>query len=77
MSTLSKEQLREIIKGNNFESVNDISTYLKNIFKDIIQEKLELELDITLGHSKNESTTNETTNSTRQSKVLYIHETLE
>lgn len=63
MSTLSKEQLREIILGNNFENVNDISAYLKDIFKDIIQEKLELELDTTLGYSKNEVTNRETINS--------------
>ncbi|MBZ4647562.1 MAG: putative transposase [Petroclostridium sp.] len=38
MSTLTKEQVRDIIKGNNFQNVGDISSYLKDIFKDLIQE---------------------------------------
>ncbi len=29
MSTLSKEQVKEIIKGNNFQSVADVSAYLR------------------------------------------------
>jgi len=45
MSTLTKEQIRDIIKGNDFKSVGDISTYLKDIFKDLIQEMLEAELE--------------------------------
>jgi hypothetical protein len=28
MSTLSKEQVKEIIKGNNFQSVADVSAYI-------------------------------------------------
>lgn len=32
MSTLTKEQVKEIIKGNNFQSVSDVSAYLKDIF---------------------------------------------
>lgn len=46
MSTLSKEQVKEIIKGNNFQSVADVSAYLRDIFKDIIQELLEQNLKL-------------------------------
>lgn len=28
MSTLSKEQVKELVRGNNFQSVNDVSAYL-------------------------------------------------
>jgi len=48
VSTLSKEQVKEIIKGNNFQSVADVSAYLRDIFKDIIQELLEAELEAKL-----------------------------
>jgi len=54
MSTLTKEQIRDIIKGNDFKSVGDISAYLKDIFKDLIQEMLEAELEVELGYSKND-----------------------
>jgi len=33
MSTLSKEQIKAIVKGNNFQSVTDVTNYLKDIFK--------------------------------------------
>lgn len=36
MSTLTKEQVKAIVKGNNFQSVSDVSAYLKNIIKDVI-----------------------------------------
>lgn len=37
---------KEIIKTQNFKSVNDIHFFLKDIMKDFIQESLEIELDI-------------------------------
>jgi transposase-like protein len=64
MSTLTKEQVRDIIKGNNFQNVGDISSYLKDIFKDLIQEMLEAELETQLGYSKND-VKNKTTDNSR------------
>ncbi|AUG56678.1 hypothetical protein [Acetivibrio saccincola] len=48
MSTLSKEQIKAIVKGNNFQSVTDVTNYLK----DIIQELMEAELEEKLGYAK-------------------------
>jgi len=33
MSTLSKEQVKQLVQGNNFQSVSDVNSYLKDIFK--------------------------------------------
>jgi len=33
MSTLSKEQIKAIVKGNNFQSVTDVTNYLKTFLK--------------------------------------------
>jgi len=63
MSTLTKEQVRELVRGNNFQSVNDISTYLKDIFRDMIQELLEAELEAKLGYSKDDTSNKNTDNS--------------
>lgn len=63
MSTLSKEQVKEIIKGNNFQSVADVSAYLRDIFKDIIQELLEAELEAKLGYAKDDVENKNTDNS--------------
>ncbi|ODM24797.1 transposase [Clostridium sp. Bc-iso-3] len=63
MSTLSKEQVKEIIKGNNFQSVADVSAYLRDIFKDIIQELLEAELEAKLGYGKDDVENKNTDNS--------------
>lgn len=54
MSILPKETIREIIKSQNFKSVNDIHSFLKKIMKDFIQESLEIELDSQLGYEKND-----------------------
>ncbi len=35
MSTLTKEQIKQLVRENNFQSVSDINEYLKDIFKDI------------------------------------------
>lgn len=63
MSTLTKEQVKSIVKGNNFQNTTQVGAYLKDIFKDIIQELLEAELDVTLGYSKNDVNNKETSNS--------------
>ena len=41
---VAKEQIRQIISGNNINSVADIYTLLKDSFKDILQELMEAEL---------------------------------
>ena len=63
MSTLTKEQVKEIVRSNNFQSVNEISEYLKDIFRDLIQEILEAEIEITLGYANNDNKNKETENS--------------
>ena len=63
MSTLTKEQIKEIIRGNNFQSVSDVSSYLKDIFKDMIQELLEAELEGKLGYAKDDIDNKNTDNS--------------
>lgn len=63
MSTLTKEQIKEIIRGNNFQSVSDVSSYLKDIFKDMIQELLEAELEAKLGYAKDDIDSKNTDNS--------------
>ena len=37
MSTLTKEQVKQLVRGNNFQSVADVNAYLKDIFNNIIQ----------------------------------------
>ena len=63
MSTLTKEQVKALVQGNNFQSVSDVTTYLKDIFKDVIQELLEAELEANLGYGKEERSAKNTDNS--------------
>ena len=63
MSTLTKEQVKSIIQGNNFNNVSDISAYLKDIFKDLIQEMLEVEIEAKLGYAKDDREAKGTANS--------------
>lgn len=63
MSTLTKEQVKSLVRGNNFQSVGDVSTYLKDIFRDMIQELLEAELEVKLGYSKDDTDNKNTDNS--------------
>jgi putative transposase len=63
MSTLTKDQVKEIVRGNNFESIEDISTYLKEIFKDLIQEMMEATIETSLGYAKSDIKNKETDNS--------------
>lgn len=63
MSTLTKEHIKEIIRGNNFQSVSEVSSYLKDIFKDMIQELLEAELEAKLGYAKDDIDSKNTDNS--------------
>jgi len=62
MSLMSKEQLREFIKENNVQSINDLYESFKNLFKDAIQDILEAELETNLGYSKYDVKNKETDN---------------
>lgn len=63
MSTLSKEQIRDLIATSNITTVDDITSTLKDMFKDVLQEMLEAELDDHLGYGKYNVSEKETTNS--------------
>ena len=63
MSTLTKEQVKALVRGNNFQNVADVTKYLKDVFKDVIQELLEAEMDTNLGYSKEYPSTKNTDNS--------------
>lgn len=52
MSLLTKEQLRNFINENNIQSIPDLYTSLKNLFKDTIQEMLEAEFSTELGYER-------------------------
>ena len=73
MSTLSKEQVKAIVRGNNFQSVTDVSIYLKDIFKDMIQELLEAELESNLGYAKNDIVSKTSDTSWNIINVLQSH----
>lgn len=63
MSTLTKEHVKQLVRSNNFQSVAEVSAYLKDIFKDMIQELLEAEIETSLGYSKNDIENKVTENS--------------
>ena len=42
---IAKDQIRQIIKENDFTNVADVYSYLKEGFKDILQELMEAESD--------------------------------
>jgi len=52
MGLLSKEQLRQFIKENDFHSPEDIQAALKEVFASTMQEMLEAELETHLGYAK-------------------------
>ncbi|WP_206922180.1 IS256 family transposase, partial [Alicyclobacillus suci] len=52
MSLLSREQLRQFIKENDFKSPEDIQAALKEVFASTMQEMLEAELETHLGYAK-------------------------
>ena len=72
MSTLTKEQVKEIIRGNNFQSVSDVTSYLKEIFKDMVEELLEAELEAKLGYAKDDSSNKNTDNSHNTPLLIII-----
>lgn len=62
MATLPKEVLREMIVDGNLKTVNDLHTYLKEMFKDALQEMLEAELEVELGYVKGDRKNKNTDN---------------
>lgn len=62
MGLLSKEQLRQFIKENDFKSAKDIGDSLKDMFKEVLQEALEAEMEEELGYSKYDYKTQDKTN---------------
>lgn len=51
---IAKEQLRQIIRENDVQTVGDVYKLLKDSFKDMMQEMLEAEMDVSMGYPKNE-----------------------
>lgn len=47
---MTSEQMKEFIKENNIQTVEDIQSVLKNLFAETLQGMLEGELDTQLGY---------------------------
>ena len=62
MATLPKEVLRNMIVDGDLKTVNDLHTYLKEMFKDALQEMLEAELEVELGYVKGDKKNKNTDN---------------
>ena len=63
MSLLTKEQLRQLIKGNKLVIAQETKHALKDLFAETIQEKLEAEMDTHLGYEKHNQKSKKTENS--------------
>ena len=59
---MSQEQVRQFIKENEIQSVEDIQTVLKDMFAETLQGMLEAEMDTHLGYQKHEDDKKDTTN---------------
>ena len=62
MATVPKEVLRDMIEEGDLKTVNDLHTYLKEMFKDALQEMLEAELEVELGYVKGDKKNKNTDN---------------
>lgn len=60
---ISKQQLKQFVKENNFRSTAEIQVTLKELFKDVLQEALEAELDTELGYDRHDIKNKQTKNS--------------
>lgn len=60
---ISKQQLKQFVKENNFRSTAEIQVTLKELFKDVLQEALEAELDTELGYDRDDIKNKQTKNS--------------
>lgn len=63
MGLIPKDQLRQLIKENNLQTMEDVQKALKDIFAETLQEMLEAELDTELGYAKHDSKQKQTKNS--------------
>ncbi|MED3498969.1 IS256 family transposase [Brevibacillus agri] len=60
---MPKDQLRQLIKEHNLQTMEDVQKALKDIFAETLQEMLEAELDTELGYAKHDSKQKQTKNS--------------
>ncbi|QHZ54484.1 IS256 family transposase [Brevibacillus sp. NSP2.1] len=63
MGLIPKDQLRQLIKEHNLQTMVDVQKALKDIFAETLQEMLEAELDTELGYAKHDSKQKQTKNS--------------
>ncbi|QHZ54490.1 IS256 family transposase [Brevibacillus sp. NSP2.1] len=63
MGLIPKDQLRQLIKEHNLQTMGDVQKALKDIFAETLQEMLEAELDTELGYAKHDSKQKQTKNS--------------
>lgn len=63
MGLIPKDQLRQLIKEHNLQTMEDVQKALKDIFAETLQEMLEAELDTELGYAKHDSKQKQTKNS--------------
>jgi transposase-like protein len=59
---MTSEQMKEFIKENNIQTVEDIQSVLKNLFAETLQGMLEGELDTQLGYTKHDEARKTTDN---------------
>lgn len=59
---MSQEQVKQFIKDNDIQSVEDIQNVLKDMFAEALEGMLEAEMDTHLGYQKHEDAKKETTN---------------
>ena len=50
---IAREQLRQIIRENDIQTVGDVYKLLRDSFKDMMQAMLEAEMDVSMGYPKN------------------------
>jgi len=59
---MSQEQVKQFIKDNDIQSVEDIQNVLKDMFAEALEGMLEAKMDTHLGYQKHEDAKKETTN---------------
>lgn len=59
---LTRDQMKEFIKDNEIQTVDDIQRVLKDLFAETLQDMLEAEMDSHLGYEKNDDTNKATDN---------------
>ncbi len=59
---LSKEQIKQWIKENNPQTVEDVQEALKDMFGGILEEMLEAEMDVNIGYAKHDQQEKTTAN---------------